>query len=1045
MRSFPRFLLLSGLFLMALSGRPLRAAELRHFDDASLRAVHFVDAAEGWAVGDDGVVCHTNDGGKNWERQPSGVSASLRSVWFTNPASGWAAGREELPAGGSAGVLLYTRDGGWTWKRLLVNALPGLSRVRFVDERVGYLVGDGSEQYPTGVFQTRDGGRHWEPVPGPRCPAWLAADFNASGGALGGVWNRLATVRNDKVHTVDMDTLGGRSIRAVQLRGDGGVAVGQGGLVLLSAGTQGSSWRYAELSLPAEVRSAWDFHAVHGTGSHIWAVGRPGSVALHSPDGGRTWQTVRTGHPFPLHAIHFQTEQHGWAVGDLGTILGTNDGGKTWTLQRRGGQRMAAFFAHSRPSGMPLDTVALLGARDGYLTAGLCVTSPDCSTAGFDRCQSSERLTAAFRAAGGTAAEGLWQFPVASHQTRSAQADLIRIWDRLHGDRAAEQLLRQLVLAIRMWKPDLVLTDGLDAVHFGGSAALVAEAVREAVKKSGDPSAFPDQLTGLGLEAHQPAKLYGGCAGAAGAQVTVDLTAVMPGVGMTLQEFAAGPGLLLTGWGSPAERSFRLLASRLEGAMGHRDLMQGIALAPGGVARRQIPAAEAPDEETIRAIRARAHFRALTSAPPGKLVESDRLLVNLVPMLSRMPDDQAAQAAHTVAWHFARSGQWNLARESFLVLVDRYPTHPLALDGLGWLIKHNASSEARRRHELGQFLITTELSVGQVAGEKPAVPVAPGPGEAKGKKNKLPEIPRTQMRQVQQLTFFSNRAETRKWYEGCLEMEARLAAFGPLHAGDPSVQFCLQAARRNLGDVETPMKWYREFAARQTDSPWRSAAQAELWLANRTGVPPRPALVCRCTDSRPYLDGKLDDPCWEGVQPVKLVNAAGDTLSRFPTEVKLAYDAEFLYVAVRCGHPEGLGEAPASVRTRDADLRGHDRISLVLDLDRDYSTWYHFQIDARGCVAEDCWGDKTWNPRWFAAIHREPTAWTAEIAIPLVALSGDRVSSGRAWAANVLRVLPGQGVQAWSLPAEAPEEAIRPEGMGLMLFAPEARKAASTR
>jgi hypothetical protein len=175
------------------------------------------------------------------------------------------------------------------------------------------------------------------------------------------------------------------------------------------------------------------------------------------------------------------------------------------------------------------------------------------------------------------------------------------------------------------------------------------------------------------------------------------------------------------------------------------------------------------------------------------------------------------------------------------------------------------------------------------------------------------------------------------------------------------------------------------------------------------------------------------------------VNAAGDTLGRFPTEVRMTYDEEFLYIAVRCGHPEGLGEAAAAVRTRDADLRGHDRISLVLDLDRDYSTWYHLQIDACGCVAEDCWGDRTWNPRWFAAIHREPAAWTAEIAIPLVALSGDHISSGRAWAANVVRVLPGQGVQAWSLPAEAPEEAVRPEGMGLLLFAPEARKSASTR
>ena len=34
----------------------------------------------------------------------------------------------------------------------------------------------------------------------------------------------------------------------------------------------------------------------------------------------------------------------------------------------------------------------------------------------------------------------------------------------------------------------------------------------------------------------------------------------------------------------------------------------------------------------------------------------------------------------------------------------------------------------------------------------------------------------------------------------------------------------------------------------------------------------------------------------------------------------------------------------------------------------------------------------------------------------------------------MIRTVPGRGVQAWSLPAEAPEEALRPEGMGLLIF-----------
>ena len=112
----------------------------------------------------------------------------------------------------------------------------------------------------------------------------------------------------------------------------------------------------------------------------------------------------------------------------------------------------------------------------------------------------------------------------------------------------------------------------------------------------------------------------------------------------------------------------------------------------------------------------------------------------------------------------------------------------------------------------------------------------------------------------------------------------------------------------------------------------------------------------------------------------------------------------------------------------------------MLDLDRDYATCFHLQVDERGCVADDCWGDKSWSPRWFVAVHSEPAAWVVEAAIPMAALTGDTVTAGKAWAVNVVRVLPGRGVQAWSLPAEVPEEVLRPEGMGLLLFSQEERR-----
>ncbi|HEY7315593.1 MAG TPA: YCF48-related protein, partial [Gemmataceae bacterium] len=880
MRSL-RTLSITLTILPAILASSLRGAELRNFEDAALHAVQFWDNREGWAIGDEGVIWHTIDGGKHWERQPSGVRASLRGLHFLDPFTGWVVGREELPNGaGTAGVVLYTKDGGIKWQRVMLNMLPGLNRVRFVGEqsgyKIGYLVGDGNDTHPSGVFLTTDSGRSWQPVPGARSASWLAAAFDANGeGALAGAWNRLATVRKDRVFQVNMDTLGGRSLRDLQLRGDDAIAVGQGGLVLRSTRTRGSTWDYVtNLKLPENVRRAWDFHAVHGVGSHYWIVGRPGSVALHSEDRGQKWEVVRIGQPLPLNGIYFTDEKHGWAVGEFGTIAATSDGGKSWQVQHRGGQRAAVLLLHARAGGIPLDTVAHLGGQEGYLCAALRVTGSDQATAALSRSMEGARFAAAMRQAGGAAGEMLWAFPMSSHQLRVSRQDLIRAWDALHEDQAAEQLLRQLVLTIRMWRPAVILTDGAEEKANGFACdSLMAEAVKAAFERAGDPKTFPEQLTGLGLEAWKAAKVYSVGQGSP-AQVKVDLTAIAARLQSTLREFAAGPAGLLAGSAVslPEQREFCLLDAHVKDAASHRDLMQGVDLAPGGLARRMLDDPGEMPDDLLKAIRCGSNLKAMSEAPAGPLTDPNRLLAQIGPMLTEMPDDMAGKAAFAVASQYARMGQWALARETFLLLVDRYPTHPLAMESYRWLIRHNASSEARHRHELGQFIVVEDVQHGMPVKEgqtlgKPGEKGANKPGIKlpawKPGSNQIPDLPEIKAKGEGQVYLFAKKDQVRQWYQSSLDLEPRLAAFGSLLTSDPSVQFCLQAARRNLGDVQKPHKWYTHFVSRQPDGPWRSAALAELWLANRTGPAPKPVWPCRFTETRPRLDGKLDDSCWQ--------------------------------------------------------------------------------------------------------------------------------------------------------------------------------------
>ena len=105
------------------------------------------------------------------------------------------------------------------------------------------------------------------------------------------------------------DWLAGRDITSVQILARKSIAVGQGGLILTSA-SEGKAWGFVDTKLPTNVLANLDFHAVHSVRDNVWIAGRPGSVILHSGDGGATWSFQKTGQPLRCMAFFFPLAQH---------------------------------------------------------------------------------------------------------------------------------------------------------------------------------------------------------------------------------------------------------------------------------------------------------------------------------------------------------------------------------------------------------------------------------------------------------------------------------------------------------------------------------------------------------------------------------------------------------------------------------------------------------------------------------------------------------------------------------------------------------------
>jgi photosystem II stability/assembly factor-like uncharacterized protein len=140
-----------------------------------LEDVSFANALDGWAVGQScsmtacgGVILATADGGSTWspQTQPTALAgkfATFYGVDFVNAMDGWAVGQDTTGA-----VILSTANGGSSWAvQTLPNQLSSISGVllgvSFVDSSSGWAVGAVDDT--SVILHTTNGGMNWTQQP----------------------------------------------------------------------------------------------------------------------------------------------------------------------------------------------------------------------------------------------------------------------------------------------------------------------------------------------------------------------------------------------------------------------------------------------------------------------------------------------------------------------------------------------------------------------------------------------------------------------------------------------------------------------------------------------------------------------------------------------------------------------------------------------------------------------------------------------------------------------------------------------------------------
>ena len=269
-----------------------------------------------WVVGKDGKIIRSEDGGKTWARQVTGLHENFQSI------AAWDSQRAVVVA--NEGKGLVTADGGQTWEpiSLPVSEMGSgkVLRVRLDPQGRAWAVSEINV-----IMRSADFGKTWEQLTqADDDVAWNDIAFTGDGSAcVVGEFGRLACSADDGATWESRATEVEPSLMSIAFRNPlQGLTVGLSG-TLLATDDGGATWR--SIHIPGLERHLFD---VIWTGARWVAVGDKGVMLTGDADAGH-WEVGRV-NPTDF-AWHIALARQGDGFVTVGLNVGRWEAGQ-WTL-----------------------------------------------------------------------------------------------------------------------------------------------------------------------------------------------------------------------------------------------------------------------------------------------------------------------------------------------------------------------------------------------------------------------------------------------------------------------------------------------------------------------------------------------------------------------------------------------------------------------------------------------------------------------------------------------------------------------------------------
>lgn len=159
----------------------------------------------------------------------------------------------------------------------------------------------------------------------------------------------------------------------------------------------------------------------------------------------------------------------------------------------------------------------------------------------------------------------------------------------------------------------------------------------------------------------------------------------------------------------------------------------------------------------------------------------------------------------------------------------------------------------------------------------------------------------------------------------------------------------------------------------------------------------KPSLYITRTDELILIDGVLDEETWEKAEVTSPFNQrfpADTSLAIYQTEIRMAYNSQFVFVGAIC-HDNPEGDYVVNSLRRDFDGFGNDFFAVVIDPFLDQVNGFEFAVSPYGAQRESLITNggngrdaaaTSWDNKWYSKVSRFDDHWVVEMAIPFKTL-----------------------------------------------------------